>query len=131
MTETGRVRLTEDQFRATWMLQVFGANGVPARIEAVVDTGFSGEIALPERLVGQLGLKRLGTKEIRVADGRLIDAWYHELEIEWQDGFRHVEVISTETFPLIGMALLRGSRLCVMVEDAGEVEITPIDQLKA
>lgn len=129
MTKTGRVRLAEAQLHATCVLEVFGANGVPARIEAIIDTGFSGWLALPERHVRQLGLERLGSKEIRVADGRLSTAWYYELEIDWLGDIRDVEVIRTQTFPLIGMALLNGSRLCMMVEESGELEITPFDQL--
>ena len=127
MTITGRVRSAANQLHATCVFQAYGANGIPATIEAVIDTGFSGEIALPQRLFGQLGLKGQGSKEIFVADGRSSNVVFSILEIEWQGEFRRVEAISTETFPLIGMALLRGSRLCMDVEDAGEVEITPFD----
>ena len=129
MPENGRVRLTGNQLHATCILQVFGANGVPATIEVIVDTGFSGEIALPQRMVRQLGLARLGSKDILVADGRSINVWYYTLQVEWQDEFRSVEVIGTESFPLIGMNLLRDSQLRIMVEDAGAVEITPFHQL--
>ena len=129
MAKTGRVRLTGLQLRATCILQAYGNNGVPARIEAVVDTGFSGELALPPHTFRQLGLESLGSKEIFVADGRSIKVGYSTLEIEWQGEFRSVEAICTDSFPLIGMALLSGSRLCVNVEEAGEVEITPIDRL--
>ena len=128
MTTTGRVKSEANQLHATFVFQAFGANGVPATIEAVIDTGFSGEIALPQRLFDQLGLKSRGSKEIFVADGRSSNVVYSILEIEWQGEYRRVEVISTETFPLIGMALLRGSRLCMDVEDAGEVEIAPFDR---
>ena len=125
MSEQGRVRLAGSDFHATCVLHMWGGNNRVVRGEVVIDTGFSGEVALPQRTVDQLGLVQKGTTDIRVADGRSANVKVYPLQIEWQGEFRSVEAICTESFPLIGMALLQGSRMCMDVEDAGDVEIKP------
>lgn len=129
MSEQGRVSLSGKEYHATCVLHMWGGDSRMFRVEVVIDTGFSGEVALPQRIVDQLSLVQKGSTDIRVADGRSANVKVYPLQIEWQGEFRSVEAICTDSFPLIGMALLSGSRLCVNVEEAGEVEITPIDQL--
>ena len=128
MIEQGSVKLSGEFYHAVCVLHIWGDRGVMTAVEALVDTGFAGEIALPQRLVDQLGLEFEGSLDILVADGRTTKVRTYSSQIDWQGEYRRVEVISTETFPLIGMALLRGSRLCMDVEDAGEVEIAPFDR---
>ncbi len=129
MAEQGRVRLSGSEHHATCVLHMWSGDNRVYRVEAVVDTGFTGEVALPERIVDQLRLLQESSTDIRVADGRTANVKVYPLQIEWHGEFRNVEAICTDSFPLIGMALLSGNRLCMMVEESGEVEITPIDQL--
>ncbi len=52
-------------------LTVIGPNGDSAEVKAVVDTGFSGYLMLPERLVSELRLQVLREQEVVLADGSI------------------------------------------------------------
>ena len=106
-----------------------GPTGVPGSVEAIVDTGFAGWISLPQAIIDRLELPHIGSRFGILADGNTIKFQLFEVEIDWQGDVRTIEVVSAGGHPLIGMSLLRGSELRMMVEDAGEIEITPFDQL--
>ena len=111
------------------MVWAFGPNGVPAEIEAIVDTGFSGALALPFRIIERLQFDSKGMRDAVVAAGRRIQFEQFSGIVRWQGQERVVDILGTEGVSLIGMSLLRGSELRMMVEDAGEIEITPFDEL--
>ena len=129
MTERGELRDFGGELHATCVIQVFGDNGVPARVEAVVDTGFSGFLALRSDLIKELGLSKRGFTTGLMADGSLAARNLYSVQLEWHGDIRAVEVASLDGLPLIGLALLRGSELRMMVEDRGVIEITPFGEL--
>lgn len=85
----------------------------PQKIEAVVDTGFTGELMLPGDLIDLLGFPRVGELPITLGDGMVL----------WQGEERIVQVLRTDGKPLIGMSLLYGNRLIVDVVTDGTVTI--------
>ena len=101
------------------------AEGSPGgiEIEAVVDTGFDGELQLPPELVGRLGHPYEGRTRGVLADGS--EDWfrYHTGRVVWHGVEREVVVISSEGDPLVGMALLGGSRLTVDALPNGAVRV--------
>ncbi|MCY4474367.1 MAG: clan AA aspartic protease [Chloroflexi bacterium] len=129
MVERGVVREFGEQLQGTCIVYPIGDNGVPARVEAVVDTGFAGYLTLRQNIINELGLTQISSIRAFFADGRSAECSVYLLRLEWQGELRTVEVASLEGHPLIGMALLRGSELRMMVEDEGVIEITPFDQL--
>ena len=48
---------------------VRGSDGQEARVEAVIDTGFTGFLTLPEGLIGNLTLAFAGTTRATLGDG--------------------------------------------------------------
>jgi clan AA aspartic protease len=92
-----------------------------AEVEAVIDTGFDGEITLPGATIRRLGYPYTGTASGILADGSEVQFDYHEGRVIWHGVVRPVAVIAAEGQPLIGMALLRGSRLILDAEPGGEV----------
>lgn len=90
---------------------------------AVVDTGFTGWLALPGESIVQLGLTPYGQRPANQASGetRMFDI--HSALVLWHGTPRPVPVHRAEGTPLIGMGLLNGSRLIVDSWDGGDVII--------
>ncbi len=129
MIERGRVRQFNNQFIGTCVILVVGETGVPARVEAMVDSGFAGYLSLKPDVVDALKLRRTRSEKAYLADGRSTTCDMYRVQVDWQGHLRTVEVASLDGHPLIGMGLLQGSELRMMVADAGVIEITPFDQL--
>lgn len=92
-------------------------------IEAVVDTGFDGELQLPPELVRRFGYPYEGSALGALADGSEGRFDYHSGEVLWHGTERGVLVISSDGDPLIGMALLGGSRLTVDAVPGGAIRV--------
>ena len=107
-------------------LTLLGPGESRARIEAVVDTGFTGHLVLPSALVGELGLPLRGVRDSFLADGSLVSLDAYRVGVEWDDGVRVVPALAAEGGPLVGMSLLRGSEIRIEAVDGGEVVIRPL-----
>lgn len=92
-------------------------------VQAVVDTGFDGALQLPPEVVRRLGHPYEGSTRGTLADGG--EAWfdYHTGKVLWHGAKRDVVVIASDGDPLLGMALLGGSRLTVDAEPGGAVRV--------
>lgn len=107
-------------------LTLLGPGERRARIEAVVDTGFTGHLVLPSALVGELGLPLRGVRDSFLADGSVVSLDAYRVGVEWDDRVRVVPALAAEGGPLVGMSLLRGSELRIEAVDGGEVVIRPL-----
>lgn len=92
-------------------------------MEAVIDTGFTGHLALPVAMVTSLDLPELGLEEITLADGRVEIVSVHRATVEWHGRGRTVPVLAVEGDPLLGMAQLAGSHLRMDAVPGGAVVI--------
>lgn len=92
-------------------------------IEALVDTGFTAFLTLPQTLVVALELpfKRRGWAVL--ADGSEISFDVYEAEIVWDGHPRVIDVSVAETTPLIGTSLLEDHELTIRFVDDGDVSI--------
>jgi len=104
-------------------LRVQGTEGREQEIEAIVDTGFNGSIALPSALVSWLGLPFRGRGRALLADGTETLFDVHEGTVVWDGRLRRVLVDAVDSDPLIGMGMLYGCRLTIQVEEDGSVTI--------
>jgi clan AA aspartic protease len=104
-------------------LDLFGSSGGSQRVEAVIDTGFDGELILPRALVTALGLNRRGTYGGVLADGRRVVLDYYEVSILWHGRPRMVTVLQSHAVALLGMELLQGSRFTMDTCPGGAVTI--------
>ena len=98
-----------------------GGDGRSLEIEAVIDTGFDGELTLPSGTIRRLSYPYVGSAGGTLADGSEVQFDYHEGRVLWHGIARPVAVIAAEGQPLIGMALLHGSRLKMDAVAGGEV----------
>lgn len=123
MPEPMRGRVGEGAREALLTLSVSGPSGKRAELEAVVDTGFTGALCLPPETISDLRLPFVGRGAAVLADGRAVETRYYRGQVLWHGHERAVQVLSAEGGPLVGMTLLRGSRLSIDVVPGGVVEV--------
>ncbi len=97
------------------------ANG--GAIECVIDTGFSGALMLPQKLVAQLDARQVGTEWFTLVGGREIEAGIFVVEAYWFGELRNIQAVISETDDaLIGTELLE-AKVLVIDYISSEVEI--------
>ncbi|MCY4568481.1 MAG: hypothetical protein OXD49_09275 [Candidatus Poribacteria bacterium] len=119
---TGKIRAER---AAIIEMEVIGLNQ-RAKIEAILDTGFTSHLTLPGFLIDHLKLPRIGTRRTIIAHGRAVFLNLYLAKVIWHGRERNIEVLQTDKQPLVGMALLRGSRLTLDVVPDGDVTITAL-----
>lgn len=103
-------------------LEVGGLNS-SAKIEAVIDTGFTGYLTLPSALINRLKLQQAGEQRAILGDENRVVLNRYVAKVLWHGAERDVFVLQAEGGPLIGMSLLYGSRLILDVVTDGDVTI--------
>lgn len=96
------------------------------RVEAVIDTGFTGALTLPERLITALSLSPTASTRVMLADGSLVPANVYAGDVLWDGAFRRVRIHEAEGDILAGMSLMQGCLLTMEIVDGGRVTITPL-----
>ena len=107
-------------------IQARALERTPATIEAVIDTGFTECIALARDQIAQLGLNMAGLQTMALADGSVKSSPIYDAAIYWHGRWVNVHAIEIGGGALLGMGLLRGSRLTMDVVENGPVQIEPI-----
>lgn len=102
-----------------------GANG-PMTVEFVVDTGFDGELALPQALIPRLDARILQSRSVELAGGFLQRCYSYELILEWDGEERLVELLALDGRPLIGNDLWKDYSLQAENTSGGEVFFEPL-----
>ena len=98
----------------------------PLLVEFIVDTGFDGDLALPQSLINRLKAIVSDAHDVRLADGSQQERTYYEIELEWQEESRLTEVLVLDFHPLLGVGLLEGNLLQAEMQTGGEVSMEPL-----
>lgn len=106
-------------------LTVGGAPGSASRVDAVIDTAYSGQLTLPSRVIAGLGLQRVGVSRATLADGIRVDFNVYNATVHWSGGAVDIQVDEADAVPLVGMDLLHGHHLQIDVKHGGGVLIEP------
>jgi clan AA aspartic protease len=81
-------------------------------LEVWVDTGFTGELVLPHRVIELLRLPKSGSVDAILADGSAVELSTFTCFIDWFDAKRRVEVVENDgDRALLGVGLLLGCEL--------------------
>ena len=107
-------------------LSIENHSGSPVHLIAALDTGFTGFLALPPSLVQQLNLTTAGNRTVMLANGSVRMHTTYLASVIWHDRLRLVRVFGMGDKPLIGMALLNGSKVTLNVVEDGPVTIEPL-----
>jgi clan AA aspartic protease len=119
---TGRVTALRE---ATLRLTVIGPDQRPQAVDAVLDTGFNGFLTLPSHVVRTLQLPFVGHRRATLGDGSIAVLDLYLATVLWHEQEREVLVLQADGGPLVGMALLYGSRVVLHIVDDGDVLIEP------
>ena len=120
---TGRV----DEFRnAVIPLVLVDSTGGDVSVQTILDTGFTGFLALPPALIESLEAAVVGWSRARLADGTEKTFPVFEVSMQWFDRVRSVEAIAAGNELLAGMRLFESHQLQIDVCADGEVVVRPI-----
>ncbi len=117
----GHVR---DSF-ARLTLPLPGREGL-VNVEFIVDTGFEGELSLPQHLLNQLVVSDASRRPVLLADGTRRERPFHKIIVDWHDEPRLAEALALDGNPLLGAELLAESLLQAEMTDGGEVSVEPL-----
>ena len=113
------------------MYKGFMSNGYPVlnikidnhSVEVIVDTGFNGELMLPEPIIENLKLDCVGDETYRTASGDVVNTSFYFAYLKWFKRNRKVGVLATKgKSALLGMGLLLPYTLVVSASE-NKVEI--------
>ena len=108
-------------------LTLRGPSGQAREIEAVIDTGYNGFLALPPALVAELGLPYQGDGRAVLADGREETFDVYGVTVLWDDQPIYIDADTVGLEPLVGMLLLDRHSLYVEITDGGRVVILAME----
>ena len=111
------------------VLTLSGVNG-PLDVESIVNTGFDGDIIVPERLLFQLRLSPAGNQLVELAGGFRQRSQAYQTSIDWDGESLLAEVLTLDGTldgnPLIGNTLWKEQALYVQNTRVGEVSFDPL-----
>ncbi|MCY4475758.1 MAG: clan AA aspartic protease [Chloroflexi bacterium] len=123
---TGRVVAHGAILKPVAEIAVYGRSNARARVQAVIDTGFTGHMTLPIDAIRALNLTLVAEEEMTMANGETVIFEAYSALADWHGQLRPVRVHCAEADPLIGMAMLRDHDLHVRVVPDGPVNIDPL-----
>lgn len=113
------------ELEALLPLVVFGSDRVEVEVQAVLDTGFNGFVALPPAVIESLHLTSAGAMRAVLANGDEVVLERYLASVRWDGVERQADVLEVHGGPLIGMLLMEGHRLEIDVRPGGGVSVTP------
>jgi clan AA aspartic protease len=121
----GRVN---QQREAILKLVIIGDGNSKIAVDAVINTGFNGDLILPIEIVSELGLVPQGYQKATLGDGTISQFRVYAATVIWDGERKLVEVNSATAGILIGMGLLDGYKLEVNATPNGDVSIIKLDE---
>ena len=105
------------------VVEISNGDGAFHSIEALLDTGFSGDLTLPPDTVSRLGLEYENRTPLHLAGGQEIESAVHLGFVKWLGQERKINVLAMEGQPLLGMTLLAGCKITIHARPGGEALI--------
>ncbi len=91
--------------------------------DAVIDTGFSGHLALPGYAIDELNLEPAGTIRSLIASGETREFQLSQATVIFGAREQTIRVHRTESATLVGMSLLSGYVLKIDARAGGAIEL--------
>lgn len=108
-------------------IEVVDAEGRLRPVEVLLDTEFTGCLALSAETVRQLGLSSVGRRTLKFANGEWSESEAYLATAVWHGHLTDVLVLESDSAPLLGMTLIWGCRVTVDAVMQGEVSIEDLD----
>lgn len=106
-------------------LRLRGPSGIEREVDALLDTGFTGAIALPPSIAHALALVRRKTGTAVMADGSIRQFDLFAAEVMW-NGWQPVILTAVGNEALLGTAMLVDHQVRIEMTDGGAIEVTPL-----
>jgi clan AA aspartic protease len=119
----GRVNAS---LEAVVQLQIEDSSGNLHTVDAVIDTGFNGDLTLRPAQISALGLPFLGALVGQLADGSLQRIAVHDAILWWDGSPVQVRIQAVESDSLLGTRLLAGHEVMIAFVAGGAVAVMPI-----
>ena len=110
-------------YEAVVTLSVECPTGQTRQVEAVIDTGYSGFLALPPTLAAELELDWSWGGHAFLANDAEVKFDIYDAIVLWNGQRKAIEADAVGSTPLVGMLLLEDHRLTVDVVKSGRVVI--------
>jgi clan AA aspartic protease len=121
---TGAVNAARREARVG--LIVRGGEGIMIEVEAVLDTGFTEHLSLPQTSIDHLRLPFVRKEDSMLSDGGIIECDIYSGVVIWDGQERTIEIQASEGDPLLGMSLLLHHLVTLPVIDGGLVTIAAL-----
>jgi clan AA aspartic protease len=104
-------------------LRLRGPTGKELVIDAIIDTGFTGKLTLPQSVIQSLELINPIAGEAALADGTIRHYDVFEADLLWDGHWKRVAISELGDEVLAGMKLLVGYELRIALRVGGAVEL--------
>lgn len=99
-------------FSPTVRIKLISPGDQEIELPAIVDTGYNGEVILPENKVQEMGLEFLGTIDSELANGVVVEIELYSGRILWFGHIQEVAIGTTQSDDtLLGTLLLADCKL--------------------
>lgn len=107
-------------------LTILDSGGIRRIVPVIIDTGFTGELALPPRYVSRLGLTITDAYHGRPVTGEFMSIPAGDAIVIWQYRQRGVKFLQVDSEPLLGMQFLWNYHIGIDAVTSGVVTVTPL-----
>jgi clan AA aspartic protease len=108
---------------ATISLVIVNESRQTKLITAVIDTGYTGFLSLPNEIITELNLSWTGIDRGTLGDGSEVTFEIYAAKVIWDGEYRDIPINEAETDPLVGISLLYGYDLHIQTVEGGSVTI--------
>jgi clan AA aspartic protease len=119
----GRVN---EALHAKLRLELLAGDGAPRVVDAMIDTGFNGFLALAAELIEQLSLSWIYRHQGELANGVVEIFDVYEATVAWDGVTRVVEAEAIQAAPLVGMSLMLNHELRIEVKENGQAVLSKL-----
>jgi clan AA aspartic protease len=112
---------------ATIRIVIGNQNAQRQMVDAVIDTGFTGFLSLPNHIISTLALPWTGIDRGTLGDGSEATFSVYEATIIWDGQSQNIPINAAETEPLVGMGLLYGYCLQIQAVKDSTVKIEALN----
>ena len=100
-----------------------GSEGTQHDVEALLDTGFDGFLALPPTLIDVLDLEQVSREQYMTASGEIHFTGVYEAVVVFGDRRRVIDEIVEAAEPLMGVGCLWEFKVCLGFREDGDITL--------
>lgn len=100
-------------------------------VDAVIDTGFTSFLSLPLSIITDIGLPWHYRDVGVLGDGSEVVFEIYKASVIWDGQNQIIDVVASDSDPLVGMALLYGFKLQIEAVEGGRITIESLKKIRS